>query len=161
MKMQPHTDKELKDLPHVILTSGAPWDPTVLDNTISDKNDWYNTVKDYEEEFINSPFDEFGNYRNREPIAGPAEGHADGTVAELRACFHQLLHVNDRYIIDEHNVKLSPINYESYRPYFLGVSTEKVKKTFENTTEWATNVIAGGKIRNTIQSPYPACNIHR
>ena len=161
MKMQPHTDKELKDLPHVILTSGAPWDPTVLDNTISDKNDWYNTVKDYEEEVINSPFDEFGNYRNREPVAGPAEGHADGTVAELRACFHQLLHVNDRYIVDEHNVKPSPINYESYRPYFLGVSTEKVKKTFENTTQWATNVMAGGKIRNTIQSPYPACNIHR
>ena len=27
IEMTPHTNKEFKDLPHVILTSGDPWDP--------------------------------------------------------------------------------------------------------------------------------------
>jgi hypothetical protein len=46
IKMQPNTAKEFKELPHVILTGGTPWNPTVLDNTISDKEDWYSNIKD-------------------------------------------------------------------------------------------------------------------
>ena len=38
-KMQPDTKKVFEDLPHVILTSGAEWDPKALDNTIADKPD--------------------------------------------------------------------------------------------------------------------------
>jgi hypothetical protein len=41
----------------------------------------------------------------------------------------------------------------------LNVSVEKVKKTFENTTQYATNVMAGNHIMQTIQSPYPALNV--
>ena len=40
LKMTPHTDKEWEELPHVILTSSAPWDPRVLDCTA---NVLYNT----------------------------------------------------------------------------------------------------------------------
>jgi hypothetical protein len=52
IKMQPNTAKEYKELPHVILTRGTPWNPTVLDNVISDKEDWYNNIKDLHDGLI-------------------------------------------------------------------------------------------------------------
>ena len=42
------------------------WDPTVLNQTISDKETWYDTVSDLEDLIIRSPFDEFGNFKDRE-----------------------------------------------------------------------------------------------
>ena len=65
MKMHPNTDSEWEKLPHIILTSGGDWNPTVLDNTLTDKDDWYNTLKDLDEGMIKTPFDEYGNYRKR------------------------------------------------------------------------------------------------
>jgi hypothetical protein len=38
---------------------------------------------------------------------------------------------------------------------------EKIRKTFENTTQHATNIVSGPKIHQTIQSPYPAYNVRR
>ena len=44
MSMRPYTDSEWNSLPHVIMTSDATWDPTVLDNTIDDNETWFNAV---------------------------------------------------------------------------------------------------------------------
>jgi hypothetical protein len=41
-------------------------------------------------------------------------------------------------------------NYEQYRPYFLHVPVKKIRKTFENTTQHATNIVSGPKIHQTI-----------
>jgi hypothetical protein len=46
LKMRPFTDSEWHTLPHVILTSDADWDPSVLDQLISDTDDWYNSIPD-------------------------------------------------------------------------------------------------------------------
>lgn len=54
-----------------------------------------------------------------------------------------------------------PIDYERYRPYFLHVPIEKIRKTFERTTQHASNVVSGHHIQQTIRSPYPALNRHR
>ena len=54
-----------------------------------------------------------------------------------------------------------PIDYNKYRPYFLHVPIEKIKKTFDSTTQFATNVMSGHNILQTIQSPYPAHNVWR
>ena len=63
LNMQKHTDKEWEELPHVVLTGEGNWDPTILDNVISDRDDWVNNIKDLDSGLINTPFDEFGNYR--------------------------------------------------------------------------------------------------
>jgi hypothetical protein len=55
-------------------------------------------------------------------------------------------------------VKEKKESYEQYRPYFLHVPLKKIRKTFENTTQHATNMVSGPKIHQTIQSPYPAYN---
>jgi hypothetical protein len=53
-------------------------------------------------------------------------------------------------------VKEKKESYEQYRPYFVHVPVEKIRKTFENTTQHVTNIVSGPKIHQTIQSPYPA-----
>ena len=52
-------------------------------------------------------------------------------------------------------------DYKKYLPHFLYVPLEKIRKTFENTTQYATNVMSGPHIRQTIKSPYPALNVAR
>jgi hypothetical protein len=39
--MQPFTDEEFEELPHVVWTSEDAWDPTPLDSVISDDPNWY------------------------------------------------------------------------------------------------------------------------
>ena len=33
-------------MPHFVLTSDADWDPSVLDQMISDSDDWYDSISD-------------------------------------------------------------------------------------------------------------------
>ena len=55
-----------------------------------------------------------------------------------------------------------PFDYERFRPYFLHVPKEKVRKTFENTTQMAANVpLPGVHFFQTRKSPYPALNVWR
>jgi hypothetical protein len=35
------------------------------DHSLTDKEDWYNVIKDIEDGLLQTPFDEYGNYRNR------------------------------------------------------------------------------------------------
>ena len=63
LPMEKHTDEEWETLPRVIMTGPGTWDPHVLDNVISDQADWVNTIQDLDEGLIQTPFDEFGNYK--------------------------------------------------------------------------------------------------
>ena len=58
-------------------------------------------------------------------------------------------------------VKKSKVDYKKYQPYFLHVPACKIKKTFRQSTQYATNVMAGRNIRQTIKSLFPAHNVHR
>jgi len=58
-------------------------------------------------------------------------------------------------------VKKKHIDYSQYRAHFLGVPIEKIKATFQATTQFAANVMAGNKILQTIKSPWPANNVRR
>ena len=212
MKMQPNTDKEFEELPHVILTSGEEWNPIVIDHTLSDREDWYNTLKELDDGLILTPFDEYGNYRKREPEVNVQEdppitpddaqpepedvpvpddmssteessSHTsyedDDSTPDFTAAFHEASDLNRRYICFDHEiglddddqkevevapiaeVKKRPPDYDKYRPYFLQAPTEKIRQTFRNTTQFATNVMSGHNILQTIQSPYPANNVWR
>jgi len=44
LEMQPFTDKEWDALPHVTITHEADWDPEVLDNELSDDQDWFDSL---------------------------------------------------------------------------------------------------------------------
>jgi hypothetical protein len=65
------------------------------------------------------------------------------------------------FCVNKLESKKKEIDYRRFQPYFLNVPVEKVKRTFENTTQYATNVMAGDHIMQTIRSPYPALNVMR
>jgi len=58
-------------------------------------------------------------------------------------------------------VKKKHIDYSQYCAHFLGVPIEKIKATFQATTQFATKVMAGNKTLQTIKSPWPANNVRR
>ena len=188
LKMQPNTKEEFDTLPHVFLTSDEDWDPTVLDNVITDRDDWQNTLHDLDEGFIHQPFDEYGNYSQKRPESERRRSKRikDRTLkysgevhsikkADLRVCFHEVCNLNAVYVpgkegssdelIDARNhpvkVKPSDIDYKAYSPYFLSVPVEKIRKTFERTTRFASNILAGQKITQLHKAPNPAFNVWR
>ncbi len=58
-------------------------------------------------------------------------------------------------------LKAKRIDYKKLRPYFLMVPDEKIRRTFDATTQFATNVMSGAHIKQTIKSPYPMMNVLR
>jgi hypothetical protein len=64
VKMQLYTNQESDLLPHVILTGDGNWNPSVLDHSLTDYEQWYNAVSDFPDAMDGIPFDAEGNYRN-------------------------------------------------------------------------------------------------
>jgi hypothetical protein len=58
--MHPHTDQEWEELPHVLLTEDANWDPTHMDHEQGDDPAWYEQKDD--PPLLNSDFDLCGDY---------------------------------------------------------------------------------------------------
>jgi Reverse transcriptase (RNA-dependent DNA polymerase) len=193
MPMCPATREEFDSLPHANLTSHTECIVDLVDNMLSNQDDWYNIVCDTSKKNpILSPFDEYGKYRHREPPT--AIDHLTGDFSfednpdqfeqfscehVFRETFRTLLHVNDVYMfvhdaVPADQLAADPIsvtppiestaqtpNYERFRPYFLHVPAEKVRKTFDATTQFAGNIISGKNILQTLKAPYPALNVPR
>ena len=60
MHMEPNAAEEFDTLPHVMLTQGGEWDPTVPDHVLTDDDDWVSEVKRDEDQECDSPFDDGG-----------------------------------------------------------------------------------------------------
>ena len=189
LKMEPYSDKEWEELPHVILTSGERWNPKILDVALSEQEDWYNTVKQLGDGLIQTPFDQYGNFKERSPEFSEApalpvlqEGEQDPDLMDhyegnLHSLVAAVTNLNELYVMDDDDmqgevnspievqpivkVKTKEVNYEKYRPHFLHVPVEKIRKTFENTTQYATSVLAGKNYMQTHKSPFPALNVRR
>jgi len=92
MQMEPNTAEEFDTLPHVMLTQGGEWDPTVLDHVLTDDPDWVSKVKRDDDQEHDSPFNDRGEYKHREPIrpgvkvdnpAGPPSEDPDDVEVNL------------------------------------------------------------------------------
>ena len=154
------------------MTSDKHWDPKVMDNIISNKADWYDAISDIAHGIINSPFDEFGEYKYLEPLP-------NNTIQrnELEMQYRNILNVNES-VIDEsiitnqHDIKrldlkVSPkikpkrADYEALQPYFLNAPTKIIKQTILNTTQYGRAPVTGSTITSTHKSPFPAANVIR
>ena len=185
VSIRPYTDLEWDTLPHVIWTSDEEWDPTVLDHTLTDDEQWYDAISDLQEGILHSPFDTFGNYCYCE-----ADIHTFDAGEELHTSVDDpdILHDDDdnpttlqdivddtimahdshqHIFVQEHrtlrNPRLrnpKPPDYEALRPFFLGAPASVVKHTFDATTQFArTNM--GSLMKKHFKSPFPACNVAR
>jgi hypothetical protein len=173
--MRPYTDEEWDTLPHVILTGDTLWDPSVLDNTISTTQDWYDGISDLKEGLVSSPFDHRGNYLGREANFSEnmeflKDMNGSGTIL-INRCERFVFDTNLDHDLDpdatmnlevnKHERALNDVDYAALRPYFLNTSQETMEKTLQATTQFGRNCISGSTIRNTIKSPFPACNVLR
>ena len=191
MQMEPNTQEEWETLPHIILTSGDEWVPSVFDYRLSQEDDWINQLKDLDPGTLDGNFDQFGNFKDREPVSAVTivppinpdpeaivdDDEIENDYHDLRVCLTELSDLNRIYVFDTEidddaemskdvqcgkaSLKIRRKNYERYRPYFLHVPVEKVKKTFENTTQHAARVVSGERIYHTHKSPFPAHNVPR
>jgi len=92
MQMELNTAEEFDTLPHVMLTQGGEWDPAVLDHTLTDDPDWVSKAKREEDQEYDSPFDNRGEHKHREPVragvtidnpTGPPSKDPDNIEANL------------------------------------------------------------------------------
>lgn len=104
----------------------------------------------------------------------------------LQEAFHILSNLNQVYIDkdigytpeflcaheaesdDKESRHVQPIGYRQnkddwkrYRRHFLNAPDERIKKTFDTTTQYARNVMDGIRVEKTIKSPFPAYNVTR
>ena len=63
-------------------TNNTDWDPTWMDHTLSGDENWYNNIKDLYNGLIQTPFDEYGNYRHCQLVSAPAPTPPDPTIPE-------------------------------------------------------------------------------
>jgi len=81
--MEPNTAEEFDTLPHVTLTQGGEWDPAALDHMLTDDPDWVSEAKRKEDQECDSPFDNRGEHKHREPArAGVAIDNPTGPPSE-------------------------------------------------------------------------------
>jgi len=68
IQMEPNAAEEFVTLPCVILTQGGEWDPAVLDHMLTDDDKWVSKVKQDEDQEHDSPFNDRGEHKHREPV---------------------------------------------------------------------------------------------
>jgi len=131
IQMEPNTAEEFNTLPHVILTQGGEWDPTVLDYVLTDDDDWVSKVKRDEDQEYDSPFDNRGECKHKEPVrAGvpidnptgpPSEDpddvevnlhsgkiqvnfHADDTTRQVHQAYQEASNLNKTHVYEGEGV---------------------------------------------------------
>jgi hypothetical protein len=143
LPIRPYTDHEWKNLPHVCFTSDVDWDPTLIDNIISDQEEWYDALSDLPQDNFFHDFDEVGDPQS---------------VTAVNSCsFKELF--NGNFGSFATRVKPAPHTYEKYRDYFLRASNEVIKHTFKATTQFARSGWITGRIYDTHRAPFPALNV--
>ena len=215
-QMEPNTAEEFDMLPYVMLTQGGEWDLTALDHMLTDDPDWVSKVKRDDDQEYDSPFDDRGECKHREPIrpgvkidnpAGPPSKdpddievnlhsgdievnfHANDATREAFQAHQEVSNINKIFVYEGEGMpdgevetveeeedetkedleantppvetKPKPVDCSKFRRQFLHVPIEKVKRTFEATTQNAATVVHGPKANQTLKSPNPALNIRQ
>ena len=140
-----HTDQDLDQYPHVLLTSPHEWDPSVLDYSHP------NTC----------------GYPSWAPVPSARDQHdpridACGNIHSRVIHTLSILSDTPATSIQKHDQQPTTIEYNKLKPYFGWVNAETIKKTFENSTQWAVTSTTNIPYRNeavstdTIFSDTPA-----
>ena len=114
------TDQDLDQYPHVLLTRPHEWDPSVLDYSHPNILGYPSWAPDPSARDQHDPrIDECGYIHTR--------------------AIHTLSILSDTLTtsIQKHEEKPTNIDYNKLKPYIGWINAETIKKTFENSTQWA------------------------
>jgi hypothetical protein len=133
MALSKPTRADLEKLPKIIMTSDVPWDPRILDTDLFDEHE--ETREAQQEYHLDPDFD---------------DGDVDHEVMVEYCVRHAF----------EAMVKRHIPRYDKLRPYLGYIPVERVKKTFENTTQWY-RASTRLPFRHHFKSRFPAANVRR
>jgi hypothetical protein len=151
VKMWPYTDKEWDSLPHVVLTGDGNWNPSVLDHSLTDNEQWYDAVSDFPDAMEGRPFDAEGNYRNLHVF--------DLFITNSILDNHIIPDLTWLYQAHEHQIIKNQQDFAQLRPNFAWLPENVVKETFKNTTQYA-RMQMSTILKKHYKSPFPALNVH-
>jgi hypothetical protein len=129
VKMRPYTGKDWDSLPHVVLTGDGNGNPSVLDHSLTDNEQWYDAVSDFPNAMEGSPFDAEGNYKNLHVF--------DLFITDLILDNHIILDLPWLCQAHEHQIIKNQQDFAQLRPNFAWLPENAVKETFKNTTQYA------------------------
>ena len=135
------TDQDLDQYPHVLLTSPHEWDPSALDYSHPNPHGYPSWAPDPSARDQHDPrIDECGNIHSR--------------------AIHTLSILSDTPTtsIQKYDQQPTTIDYKKLKPYYGWVNAETIKKTIENSTQWAVTSTRF-PMRKHFKSRFPAFNI--
>ncbi|KAL7574030.1 hypothetical protein ACA910_015609 [Epithemia clementina (nom. ined.)] len=137
------TDDDMATLPSVFLTGPHEWDPCVLDYSHPSDDSEPPWVPPTQQRDLHHPrFDHLGHYTRR--IVNPLNFLADAPS----------------YSIAQHDFTAVPPDYSKLHPFFGWSNEDTIRKTFEQTTQWA-EAITTYPMHRHIKSRFPALNVRR
>jgi hypothetical protein len=149
MDMVKPTDNDMSTYPHVIFTSDNEWDPHILDDEYSHS--------DFDADLL--PLDlpdprvnQYGEILNRKSEYYHASTEDTGLYEYVNTCLYEVKH-GRRVRTEEHDFKC-------LRPNFGWTTTNRIKKTLENTTKFA-RAQDCYPMRKHYKTRFPAANVNR
>ena len=160
MPIRPYSDQEWNDLPHIVLTSDEEWDPKVMDED-RDEDEWLANQPENPTGFEFRPFNHVGDYivNHGETLNNVLPLHRDWSLNMSE--WLDADEIGDYLKVQIHELWPKPKRYRKFTPYFLFSNPDVIRKTFENTTQFARSGIIQGRITDTHRAPFPALNVHR
>ena len=161
MMMRPPSDYELENLPHVHFTSASPWDPSCVDNeyTVNDLDDVSINPDDYFDGMTN--VSETGEITLDYDLTIDALRHSQSTCYDSNDFYDPVEDVIDDCIRSIHGAKVNKVvDWEAIRKYFAFLPADRIKQTFENTTQWF-RASTHYPMRTHYKSRFPAANVQR
>jgi hypothetical protein len=184
--IQPFTDEEFEQLPHVVWMSEDAWDPTSLDSVISNDPHWYEAEPS--PPLPDPMYDEYGEFRgcvlinqrewqvhyfdaldtkpssHNDKFHDALEQFADDPDSVINLVIYCANHAH--YVCNHETVEAAPKfvmtsepDYGQLRPCLSWLSIDAIKKTFEHTTQLA-RMPMSTILKKFYKSPNPALNVH-
>ena len=155
LNMHPPTDKELDDLPHVIMTSNVKWDQTTLD-TEADINATIEIAAKDKDSYHDSTFDKRGENICHLNCLEFLDTHS--TIDDVELTKFVDCHNTNTYLIHSRDVTTRKVDYEEQRLFFEWAPADIIKCTYKATTQYARNIYCIPFCKQ-IQSRFPVLNV--
>jgi hypothetical protein len=143
------TDEDMSNYPHVMFTSDDEWDPSTLDDEYS--------PSDFNADLL--PLDlpdprvnQYGEILNWQSEYYHASTEDTGFAKYVDTCLYEIKHGR--------TVRTKEHDFEGLHPNFGWTTTKRIKKTPENTTQFA-RAQDRYPVRKHYKTRFPAPNVNR
>ena len=162
LKIRPYTDAEWGKLWMVVLTSDNYQDPKGLDYAHTDKDNWYDNIKNLEHNPRANLFYEFGDYKGaHDPFLFDVNNVVNHDALELEPS-DDIKSITGKYC-NHASVNASPANvqamtsqmipdradYEKQQSFFAFQPADTVRRTYEQTTQHYQKLESGSILHQT------------